>query len=393
MLNVIKDMIKQKKAFQEAADIIMEDDELDDSIVLTDNDKDNFSSPIEDDSDDDNKSSEDKKDDDDGVDETKEDPNDPEANVDHTAEELPDDMSKYADTEDIMNISIGDDLPDAAGKQTGEPAVAGTDDILSIEIDPTTSTVKDILPTPPASAVDAVASDNILDMKIDSGFGDEEPETKEKDSAIDEPIGDVGEESTQLDQHKDLVANAIKKKIEDQKKKGIGPLTLDWFDQYINDGEKEKKKCVEEQADAILDMLGVKSVKEATNQSLENLLGMELTEAISIGGKSDDNDSKPADSTAPDEGQSPDDTQSVAGDNAVTNAVKDKVGEANSDDTDDSADTNDSTSDTGDDAQSLSGSGINSDDIPANKEELFKKLSNITKNIEDIKTEVLKNQE
>jgi hypothetical protein len=161
MLNTIKNIIKEKKVFQEAADFILEDEALDDSIILNEDD----SYPEED----------------------AEDERKPEKNHD--------DESKK---EDLMDISMDDlcnrceTLPKPVGSQTGEPAEVGDDILLSTEIDLNTNTSIDTLPTPPLNAADAVEGE-VDTSKVDSGFDDT--------SLLDTPIDDEGsdklaEEST-----------------------------------------------------------------------------------------------------------------------------------------------------------------------------------------------------
>lgn len=331
MLQSIKQMINQKKAFVEAAELILEDDKIDDAIVLSDNDDENDldDKPEEKDSPEELSTPEEKHE------EEEEDPNDPEANVDHSHEELPDDMTKDQDQNDILNMSLDDDLPTPVGAQTGEPANIGTDDILSTEIDLATNTPIDTLPTPPSGAADAVQSDSIMNMEIPSGFGEDAP--------TDGGTGDIPDPNPDVP-----VPNS---------ESSVFDINLD------------------------------SPVTESYSSPLDDIMNMEITEAISIGDSNDESDGKPADggnndNVAPDEGETPDDTQS---DNAVTSAVKDKVNEAETNDQPPADDGTDES--TGDDSNADSFAG-DSTAAATSKEELMKKLSNLTKNIEDIKAEV-----
>lgn len=192
MLNGIKSMINAKKSFQEAAEIILEDASganLDDLIVLGEDT--DLPEPDEDDVNNDNDNN------------VKNEPEDNSSNDNI----IPEDNNKTDDNssnDGIMDTPItdnegdgleeplpipGDDtLPTPVGKQTGEP-ITDTDDILNVSIDLKSNTVNDVLPVPPSNAGEAIASDDILSQKIDSGFGNEEnsenPELSNEDEGND----------------------------------------------------------------------------------------------------------------------------------------------------------------------------------------------------------------
>lgn len=62
----------------------------------------------------------------------------------------------------------GDDLPTPVGKQTGEPVE--DDNIVDVNLDLQSNTMRDVLPVPPAGAAQAIDSDS-LETHVDSGFG------------------------------------------------------------------------------------------------------------------------------------------------------------------------------------------------------------------------------
>ena len=274
MLNTIKNIIKEKKVFQEAAELILEDEAIDDSIILGDDD----SYPEED-----------------AEDEVK-------------PEEKPEDEVKPEEPveepkEDLLDASLddpstpGETLPEPVGAQTNEPAEAGDDIILSTEIDLNSNTPNDTLPTPPVNAADAVEGETD-NARVDSGFEGEEEHPADDESLLDTPIDDEDE---------------------DEPKEESSTIT-----EAISVGEP-----VEEPADG------------------ENK-----------------EDGKPVDEQNPEEGPEEPVEEPKEEDNPVTAAVKDRVSEMNAED-----DVNQ-----------------NSD----NKEALFKKLSSLTKGIEDIKASLLK---
>lgn len=203
MLNTIKNMIKEKNNFLEAADIIFEDGSgmnLDDKVILgeandlididdelplkEDKDEDlddkteeSESSDNNDDKDDilndsiSNKSSDDS--DDSSADNNDNNNNTNEDNI--LSSSVDDDNSISDQNNEDNDLSLpGDDLPNPVGRQTGEP-INSDNDLLNVEIDLGSNIVKDVLPIPPANARDVVPEDNdILNQHVDSGFGDDE---------------------------------------------------------------------------------------------------------------------------------------------------------------------------------------------------------------------------
>lgn len=225
MLNTIKNLINQKKDFLEAAEIIFEDglgNELDDLIILGEDAMDitenEDSVELDEDS-----STEDSAATEEPVAEPKNEPNDD--NSDITDSPIEDTVvpAENDTNDDLLNSPVDDDtptattepteaeetpmplpgddtLPEPVSNVTGEPVA--DDGILSMEIDMGSNTPKDILPVPPAGAVDAVVSDDIMDQRIDSGFGEDE---------VTQPIVDNSSENdiVEEDVSEDLLSEAI----------------------------------------------------------------------------------------------------------------------------------------------------------------------------------------
>lgn len=277
MLSEIKNMINQKNAYLEASSAIFEDAQgvsLDDVIVLGEDTEDPTIGEA-------------------GDEDTNE--NEPAVGSDEPMDDV---VSEPVDNEDSMDDgAIGsDDLPTPIGAQTGEPVADNIDDLLTAEIDLKSNTLRDVLPVPPANAGEAIASDDILNQHIDSGFGgeDEGAATEEADDILDSPI-DSGQES-------------------------------------VDD-----------------DMLS-EAISLSDDPAPDNNGGGEATDASG--------DPAPDDGAVVDPGPE--------GENEVTAAVRDKVAEADTG--------------LGDDGGSTSTGGVGSTD-----DDLFKKITSLGKNIDDIK--------
>ena len=200
MLSMIKSLIQEKTSFMEDANLILENTMpvLDDSIILgesyNDMDYDALIEAGEDtsvDSDDtgDVATEDDTSDAGDMEEEPHEEPDgdevpggEPDGDEDDIMGQKLDDDTDDAtrqpepiDTDvnnDILTQSIADELPEPIGAQTNEP-INDNNDILSMTIDIGSNTPTDILPIPPANAADAVPddSDDIMNQRVDSGFG------------------------------------------------------------------------------------------------------------------------------------------------------------------------------------------------------------------------------
>lgn len=292
MLNTIKNMINTKKAYMEATELIMESDELDDSIVLDE-------APVE-------------------PEIPKEEPNEEEPAAEPAPEETP--------AEDPMNSP----LPIPGEEEIPQPA-NDTEDILTAEIDLTTNTQVDAIPVPPINAGDAV-EDDLMGQSIEAEPEDQpNPPIEDAAGIMAEPIDEPGKENGE-----DLPTEAPEG--------GIMPAdeSTNIMAEAVDDDKEEKaRKEAEEQ---------FKNV--ASEEPKDDV----MTEAISIDGEA-----------APTEGgeePAPDTTAEGGEENPVTAAVKDKLEEISADNQEDN-------------------SGLNS------KEELMKKLSNLTKSIEDAKALVM----
>lgn len=266
MLNNIKKLIRERKDYMEAAALIMENDELDDSIILLNEgpDEPELDPEFEEDRSDSPEEETEDKDDDDNDDDKDEEREEPE--------------------EQPMNLP-GDDLPEPIGRQTGEPASIDNGDILNIEINLATNTQSDTLPVPPSNAGDAIAGDDILNQRIDSGFGGEEGEPIAGDNIMNEPVDEEGPSEEPDDILDTPVGESCKGKGCDD-----------------DEDEEKEEKCCKENSDDL------------------------LSEAISLGDDTGGNDDSGDIADAPIEDEAPD------VDNAVTAAVKDKVSELKSSD-------------------------------------------------------------
>ena len=322
MLNMIKDMINQKKDFLEAADLLLEDglDQLDDMIILGESEEDilddetyvatednttevsnDVEDVVEDGTEDDNPivaepttpSGEDDNGDlmDAPIDDEHITPSEPTTdNVDPEPSIEP----EVTPPEQPLNLPGDDTLPEPVSSVTGEPVA--DDNLLSMEIDLGTNTPKDVLPVPPANAADAVIdNDDILNQRIDSGFGEDNENIETPPMPNNEPLSPTDEEVD----NDDLLSEAI---------------TMADADEPVSAGTAEAPATDDSSIDISADTPG-------------------------------------------------DDMAAGEEDNEVTAAVKDKVAEADSP----AFDGNDSDA----------------------KEDLMKKLSNITKNLEDAKRAVM----
>jgi hypothetical protein len=378
MLNGIKQMIQQKKAFNEAASLILEDTaiggKLDDSIILGEEAEEvpAMDPEIEEAKDDAKEEPEEKPSeeemptpepgDDTPIEDQKIDDSEDNKSDDILDSDIEEPSSEPAPAEEPMPIPGDDSLPEPVGKQTGEP-IDDMNDILSAEIDLGSNTMKDVLPIPPANAPEAVAGDDILNQRIDSGFGDEDtpntgdvPSEPAENDILDAPIeGEIKPENPE----------EPSKESNDEDLKLEGKYAEDLFgnlnpDSPLFEGldEESKKKMIE----------NIKKYNQGKKVDGDGL----LQEGITIGGAdatTDDSASAPAEGgtdPAPADDGSVDVSSEPAPteENPVTAAVKDKVAEADAD---------------------------SSTDVSpeASKDELLKKLGNITKSLEDAKRAVM----
>ena len=407
MLNMLKSMINEKKSFMESSQqdaLIMEDNEaLDDSIVLNEE-----------------------------------------------PDEIPEENKPEEKPETTPAEQPAEPLPEPIGAQTGEPAKLGDDDLLSQEIDLGTNTPKDTLPVPPAGASDAVVDDNLLDQPIDSGFGAEPTPTATDvedilDQPIDnpdpvnnpaangpaedsgsgdilsEPIEDEGDIQKPVDSQQEESSDILNQSIDDsnpvnesvdfknmsaedleawmtkkvdamgQAHKNLVKLyntprstahdqevtkNLKISDAIENEMAKAQKEFADKEvfnkiSDKVLSA-AEKKFNESSEASFNDILNQPMTEAITLGGEAE---ATPAEGgeAAPDADQ--------GSDNVVTQAVKDKVEEINTpaDDT------------TGGEEGGEEGEVETLANETEGQKALQKKLSNLTKEIENIKSFVVDN--
>lgn len=213
MLNSVKAMILEKQEYLEAAQIIFEDAvdvDIDNLIILNESAED----PEDENDMDDIKDVEKNENDEDEV-------SDPSPEEDLGGTEITDnDEPDEPAEDDVLNSPIGNnedeptladdgDLPDIVGKQTGEPIRDDIDDFLNVSVDLRSNTITDVLPVPPNNAGEAIASDDILSSRIDSGFGNEEDLPFTASSNDDDIMNENMEESYTIDTSDDLFSEAI----------------------------------------------------------------------------------------------------------------------------------------------------------------------------------------
>ena len=227
------------------------------------------------------------------------------------------------------------DLPTPVGAQTGLPITGDEEDILDATVDLKTNTLNDVLPIPPANANEAIAGedDDILSQKVDSGFGGETNETEEEPTLPEEPTADpVDHVDEPLEEPVDEPA-VLENTEEDE-------YSYDKFLEAIElGGPKEEPK----QDDTTEDATATEQPSENTDPNAAPDAGMDDTST----------------------------TEPTAEESPVTSAVKDKVAEAETPVEPDGVD--------------ISGDNENK----STNDEIFKKLSSLTKNIEDAKKLVL----
>lgn len=128
------------------------------------------------------------------------------------AEDLGNNEPVTPENNDLDNEPIPDDgLPDPISSGTGEPVQNADNVILSTEIDISTGTPRDTLPIPPVGAGDAVASDDQMTQRIDSGFDDEivpeddnDEHNPEADDIDGSPVVDYGANGNDSDDDLEL---------------------------------------------------------------------------------------------------------------------------------------------------------------------------------------------
>ena len=208
MLNTIKDLINQKQAYLEAAQLMLEDTELDDSIVLDE-------SPME---------------------------IPPEEKTEEAENEAPEEVSSDETVvEEEQPLPMEDDeLPTTpAAEPTGEPVSDDSADIMTAEIDLATNTQTDILPVPPANANDAIDGEgDILSQTVDSGFGDDEDKPAITNTAdiMDDPIDEPEVKASDDKNKDDLDINTPVGESDDLLNEAVDDI----MDESVDDDNMEK---------------------------------------------------------------------------------------------------------------------------------------------------------
>lgn len=186
MLSNIKNLINSKKAYMEATKLILENEELDDSIVLN------------------------------------EEPVEPEIKEDETIEVSTDEEPVVEPAEQPLPVP-GEEVP---SDNTEVQVDDDNSDLLTAEIDLTTNTQVDSLPVPPSNASDAIVGDDFMNQTIDSGFGNEEEKApiETTEDIMAEPVDDQSEkveetidESKNIDDE-DLMAMSLDEILDELKK-------------------------------------------------------------------------------------------------------------------------------------------------------------------------------
>lgn len=359
MLNSIKEMLKHQSAYQEAADLILEDHSNLDDIILgfentnpfleSDEGEEDFdSSPaegldFEEDVDEDepiDPGENDGPEEDSGPDDIGNAPID-DVDTDSEGDEDTPPVNDIGDEpmdmgdEPMDNNVPGDGLPEPVSSVTQEPIA--DEDIASVTLDLQSNTAKDILPTPPPSAASAIADDT-MDQRVDSGFGGDSGD-------LGTPIGDADLEP---------VSEPSDTPPTPDNDAGSEPIEGDEVDVPPSDGPDTSVTPDDTSSEPTTDGPTVESTNDdALSKILLNLYRsgkpiteQTITEAISLGGGSGDGPITAADASqnaaadampdanAGDDSAPADDTSSDdngEGENAVTSAVRDKVNETEDD--------------------------------------------------------------
>ncbi|MCM1439701.1 MAG: hypothetical protein NC131_10970 [Roseburia sp.] len=359
MLNEIRDMIKAQQQCMEAASLIMEAGRSLDDIIVLGEDADKIDPvPAEEPTEDPELEPGD------GGEGPDDGPGD--GDVGEPGEPTDDnpplpgeDSVPPAEGEEPLPNPGDDDLPEPVGRQTGETPVSSDDDLLNMEVNLGSNTLRDVLPQPPANAADAIADGDLLNTRVDAGFGGEDPDDGAP-TPNDDFVDPVNPPAPQSD-----VPPAEGEEPAGDPGAGESVPPVD----NGGDGAGENPAPVGEEDG---DLLGASMDEEPVGESAS------LTEAITLG-----DEPQPAAQPAGDQQQQPAEggdgiseppvdagtetptdgaavetpAEEPAEDNEVTAAVKDKVSEVE---------------------EPTPGTSIT-------KEDLLNKLSNVTKNIEDIK--------
>ena len=281
------------------------------------------------------------------------------------------------------NLDEAEDANDiATDTDYSEPVEEIEDtDLLSVEIDLTSNTPVDVLPVPPGSAADAVVDDDIMNQRIDSGFGGEE-EQPSMDNPMAAPTETIPDTSDSDDESEIEIDMDQPDEVSDEENaedtEALEPEESSLMDEEIDDEKSEEEdksddeedEPVKESSDVTdgLDLSGF-DITESTDEEDEEI--DLFSEAIitdgneSEEGEAESTSEEPAEETPAEGGE----------ESPVTAAVKDKVAEAGT-----AA------------GEEVPEDDMNSESSPEEESDqkmtVFKKLTNLTKNVEDIKNEV-----
>lgn len=281
------------------------------------------------------------------------------------------------------NLDEAEDANDiATDTDYSEPVEEIEDtDLLSVEIDLTSNTPVDVLPVPPGSAADAVVDDDIMNQRIDSGFGGEE-EQPSMDNPMAAPTETIPDTSDSDDESEIEIDMDQPDEVSDEENaedtEALEPEESSLMDEEIDDEKSEEEdksddeedEPVKESSDVTdgLDLSGF-DITESTDEEDEEI-DLFSEAIITDGNESEEGEAESTSEEAAEETPAEEGEESP-----VTAAVKDKVAEAGT-----AA------------GEEVPEDDMNSESSPEEESDqkmtVFKKLTNLTKNVEDIKNEV-----
>lgn len=406
MINSIRNMINSKQEYLKEAEVIVEDvsgANLDDLIVLGESGTYNSFMESEEDE------NESEMDNETGVENEDEDnlENDESDDSEMSTEDNDGDVGGIEEPNTLPNNDEGNngsfDIMDHSPAtdttvEPTEPIIDPLEDILNTQINLKSNTVTDTLPIPPSNAGDAIVdNDDIMNQRVDSGFGGDDNST----TPVENPAISTSEESDTTDLSLEESDQMRWKKVFEKANmlvsadggKGYHLEDVPYILYCASCANKNKKPVSKNEFNTDSKFSSLKKdvytkissmirnnkfsvVCESIEELYTNSELMSFTEAISIGddnNQSDDNQSTEPPADLGDASGDTNDANSDSGadntpeegsaENDVTSAVRDKVEESEMDD------------------------GVSADDPKAI---LLKKLGNLTKSLEDTKSEILK---
>jgi hypothetical protein len=234
MIQAIKSMILRKRAFVEDARLIFEDTTIEDDLdkaILLEAEEENVE--------------EKGKEDEEKSPEPKEDEGEPEMDLlDEPTNDTGPSSPPTSSEDDVASSPETDMEPSSLGS-SNDSAVDDIADLLThVDLDLKTNTLGDILPVPPSNASEAI-SDDTLDPKVKSGFGDEsstDQESLEMESTIDLFESNTEETKEEDDKKKEKkeCGNEKQECSEDAKNESFD--TIDLLSSNIYENKEEDKK-------------------------------------------------------------------------------------------------------------------------------------------------------